>query len=83
MILNKGWLVVVLAAGSLGGCGMFGGGSSCAGWTIKASTPTGTTCSSALPPSAVKHDASSQTPAPAVTSAPPPAPGAASTTAGH
>ncbi len=79
MILNKGWLAVVLAAGSLGGCGMFGGGSTCAGWTVKASTPTGTACSTALPPSAVTHDASSQTPAAA---APTPAPGAASTAAG-
>jgi hypothetical protein len=85
MGLNKGWLVVVLAAGSLGGCGMFGGGSTCSGWSIK--TPTGTTCSSALPPAPVMHDTAVPAPAaastPGGTATPPQAKGAASTSTGH
>jgi hypothetical protein len=71
MVLNKGWLVVVLAAGSLGGCGMFGGGHSCSGWSVK--TPTGTTCSSALPPAPAPAAATT----PDATAAAPPAKGTA------
>ena len=58
MISTKKWLVVVLAAGSLGGCGMFGGGSACSGWSVKAATPSGSACSPTLPPDSVTHSAS-------------------------